>query len=236
MPTTITIAQADTTIQQAERHGFYARTVWDHPANAALKELRSDMNALQPGDQLVIPDKRITSVMKASGARHRFKRHGIPAKFVLQLLENSEPRASQQYRLIVEDRLFKGTTDAHGVLSEYIPAQAKEGTLYIGPENLKITLQFGDMDPVEELSGVQKRLHNLGYDPGPAEGQWTPETSEAIRQFQAQFGLEQTGEVDKPTRDKLDELYGKIGKLPSARNEANAGGLYVSSMKERSPS
>src|SRR5260370_465563 len=102
MPATIIIAQGDSTIQQAELHGFYAKTVWDDPGNAALKQKRTDMNALLPGDNLVIPDKRIATFNKSSDSRHRFKRRGIPAKFVLQLLEDGKPRAGQQYRLMVD--------------------------------------------------------------------------------------------------------------------------------------
>ncbi len=215
MSKTITIAQGDSTIQQAELAGFDANTVWDDPANATLRKKRSDMNALMPGDHLVIPDKRIATVKVMSGASHRFKRRGIPAKFVLQVLEDDKPRANQAYRLAIDDKLFKGTTDAKGVLTEFIPAQAKRGMLYIGPANFKIALEFGQMDPIEELSGVQKRLHNLGFDPGPADGEPKPQTTAAIKQFQLRCGLPDTGQLDETTRHKLDAAHGQIGALPA---------------------
>ena len=42
---------------------------------------------------------------------------------------------------------------------------------------------------------VQNMLRALGYDPGAANGQLSTETIIAISQFQAEKGLEVTGEV-----------------------------------------
>ena len=50
-------------------------------------------------------------------------------------------------------------------------------------------LNIGDLNPVadtrdEGMSGIQMRLRNLGFDPGPIDGIVGPRTTAAIRAFQ----------------------------------------------------
>ena len=47
----------------------------------------------------------------------------------------------------------------------------------------------------QEVSRVQLALADLGYSPGPADGLAGPQTREAIRQFQEDYGLPATGEL-----------------------------------------
>jgi peptidoglycan hydrolase-like protein with peptidoglycan-binding domain len=54
------------------------------------------------------------------------------------------------------------------------------------------------------LSGVQGRLANLGYDPGPDRGFMTDETRQAILTFQRAIGHPSpSGELDEQTRQAL---------------------------------
>jgi N-acetylmuramoyl-L-alanine amidase len=207
LPKKIKIAQGDSVIKLSDRHGFFADTIWEDNANLSLKENRKDMNSLQPGDVLVIPDKRVKSIEVESDSRHRFRRCGIPAKFQLQLLKNGEPRASEDYRFIIDGKILHGKTDSTGSLEEYISASSEEGVLYIGPMNTRIHVKFGHMDPIEEMSGVQKRLRNLGFSPGCCDGKHDDRTRSAIMVFQKQFGLSETGEIDESTRAKLAAVH-----------------------------
>jgi len=50
---------------------------------------------------------------------------------------------------------------------------------------------------------VQQRLDTFNYNPGPINGIWHPQTTEALRAFQAQHGLPVTGELDEATRRAL---------------------------------
>jgi len=50
---------------------------------------------------------------------------------------------------------------------------------------------------------LQTRLEELGYKPGPADGQAGPRTQGAVRAFQAGAGLDPTGAVDPPTAAAL---------------------------------
>lgn len=69
-------------------------------------------------------------------------------------------------------------------------------------------LEIGYLDPFEEVTGVQARSYNLGYNPGPIDGIVGPLTREAIRRFQKDNHLEVDGIPGTKTQAKLKELYG----------------------------
>lgn len=74
-------------------------------------------------------------------------------------------------------------------------------------ESLKGTL--GDMDeaagnaaraqPETDLRTIQLLLKNLGFDPGPVDGDWGPLTAAGVLAFQRHSGLSQTGLLDAAT-------------------------------------
>lgn len=45
-----------------------------------------------------------------------------------------------------------------------------------------------------------------GYDPGPADGELSPKTREALRAFQTAASLEASGNMDVPTLNALGVL------------------------------
>ena len=53
------------------------------------------------------------------------------------------------------------------------------------------------------LAAAQRRLAELGFDPGPADGRPGARTAAAIRAFQAQRGLDVNGRLDAPTSAQL---------------------------------
>ncbi len=57
------------------------------------------------------------------------------------------------------------------------------------------------------LAALQQRLLNLGYDCGGEDGQAGAGTRAALLRFQAENGLQQSGEMDGPTRDALRDLH-----------------------------
>lgn len=61
------------------------------------------------------------------------------------------------------------------------------------------------LDPSAEVTGAQGRLHGLGFPVGRIDGELGPRTADALRSYQAEHGLEPTGELDDPTRAKLSE-------------------------------
>lgn len=199
----------------SEQHGFFDRTVWAHPDNADLRSRRRDMNALLPGDELVIPDKESKEVDCAAGATHKFKRKGIPAKYRVQLVTRGKPLADLPYELVIDGGLkITGSSDAQGVVEGYVPAGSKRGVLCVdrSPDPpLVIGISFGRVGPIEEVSGVQRRLTNLGYDCGKPDGQLNEQTRAALLLFQRRQALPETGEIDGATRERLATLHDSRG-------------------------
>jgi hypothetical protein len=215
MPIRYTIQQGDSVIRLGDRYGFDPDTIWNDSANAALKEKRKDMNELVPGDEVTVPDKRAKTVDAAAGAVHRFRRVGIPAYFRLQLFDADEPRANQSFALTVDGNVYSGTTDADGILQLYLPASSREGILLIGPDDFTVEIDFGHLDPITEISGVQKRLNNLGFFSSES-GELDDATRDALADFQYAAGLDDTGEPDDATLAKLAEVHDKAGAVTSA--------------------
>lgn len=121
------------------------------------------------------------------------------------------PRANVPYVLDVEGTIFDGTTDADGQIEVLISPAAKEGTLTLYPgtdQEEVISVMLGHMAPITEISGVKDRLLNLGFSPGSDDEDEDEKLAEALRAFQAKAGLDETGEPDQPTRDKLVECVG----------------------------
>jgi len=55
----------------------------------------------------------------------------------------------------------------------------------------------------EQIRMAQKQLKEAGFNPGPIDGQLGRQTSQAIREYQKDNGLPQTGQLDAPTQELL---------------------------------
>lgn len=58
----------------------------------------------------------------------------------------------------------------------------------------------------ETIQQAQKKLKELGYDPGPIDGLWGRKTETAVKKFQQEHSLSVTGKFDKETQEKLGLL------------------------------
>ena len=65
---------------------------------------------------------------------------------------------------------------------------------------------------------AQKKLKQIGYNPGPLDGVWGSKTQKAVKQFQQDSGLPVTGNLDAETRRQLlpmtngDQKGGSVGR------------------------
>lgn len=203
------VAPAECLASIALEHGFFYQTLWDHERNAALREKRTSPHILLAGDVVHVPDARPKEVTVTTGARHRFRRRGVPEMLRLRLLDDGEPRAGLAYHLIVDGAVIAGETDADGWLAHYLSPAATEATLVLDPdghpEEHKLLLR--QLDPPDTPSGVRARLVNLDYLSADA-GDSAPALREALLAFQARSGLPRTGEADPETQAKLRALHG----------------------------
>src|SRR5215208_137973 len=204
MPISRTIEQGECISSLCAEYGFFWSTIWNHADNADLKELRKDPNALLEGDVVVIPDKTKKEESCATEQKHKFKKKGTPAKIKIRLMLDDEPRANEPYRLAIDGTWYEGTLDGDGFLEQVIPPGAVQGILRVGSgERIdEYELALGTLDPIDTESGVSGRLRGLGYH---HEDDATP----AISAFQKKEGLEESGELDDETRQKLKERFGQ---------------------------
>ena len=70
------------------------------------------------------------------------------------------------------------------------------------PEETKSTGAMG-ASVNRDLMRVQRRLKDLGHDPGPIDGRLGLQTKGALKAFQTDYGLAATGEIDAETRAAL---------------------------------
>jgi len=206
------VEQGESLIGLAARYGLLPRKIWEDPANASLRAKRRDMNTLMPGDVLVIPARAKKKLAVKTGYKHIFVRKGIPAIFRLQVLGEDAPHAEVDYELVVDgERRIVGRTDTQGLLEEWVAPDSRVGELVLrGEDELRIRIEFGHMDPIEETAGVQKRLNHLGFDCGKADGVAGPRTEEALKAFQRESKLRETGELDAETVNKLGEQHDEL--------------------------
>jgi peptidoglycan hydrolase-like protein with peptidoglycan-binding domain len=66
------------------------------------------------------------------------------------------------------------------------------------------------------IGSVQTSLARLGYKPGPINGRLTPETARAIREFEVDQALPESGRISGPLVARLTRLAGE-GKIASGR-------------------
>src|SRR5258705_9570967 len=215
------VQEGDCISSIAFKYGFFWETIWNDPHNALIKKERKDPNILAPGDIVFIPDKKLKDERRPTGKMHRFQLKNVPAKLRLQLFEGEVPRANQAYELIVNDKKLRGTTNVNGVLTESIPPDATDGELIIGPLREHYTLMFGYLNPLSELSGVQERLTNLGYNCATTDGQMNDQTETALKAFQSRFGLQETGVVDQATCEKLEYVHDHPNLFPKTDSAAS---------------
>ena len=202
----IRVGKGNSTFNIAKDHGFFWRTVWNHPENAALKQERKDPSLLYEDDEIFVPEKELKEVSKGTDAQHTFKLKGEPCKLKLQLLKLGEPRANEDYIIEIEGKTIKGKTDGDGKIEHFIPNDATSGKLILKNGKESYPLQIGELDPVEKPSGIQQRLNNLGYSCGSEDGEIGEKTKEALKKFQAEYDLETSGEADSATQAKLQEI------------------------------
>jgi hypothetical protein len=193
----------------AAAYGLLWQTIWNFPRNAALKHKRKDPNILFPGDLLYIHDKTPRLQSCATDRRHSFRLQAQPCKLRVMLLYNDKPRAGEPYSLIVDGVFFDGKADADGWVEREIPPGAVQGRLVLKNAGEVHLLLLGEMDPIAEIAGIQKRLQNLGYYIGEkADGIFGPKTASGVRVFQRQYGLVVDGIPGPKTQAKLKEVYG----------------------------
>lgn len=232
MPTQHVVVQGECLSSIARDFGFSGfRALYDDPLNEELKKKRPNPNVLLPGDVVVIPDRGQKVLELPTGQKHRVvvKRPEVPRLRVRTLGADGKALANRPFSLELGGQKVEGTTDGDGIVEAPVPPGVKSATLTIDlddeepPHQVKLGMQLGALDPVDEVSGVQARLRNLGIDPGPVDGVFGDLTRAAMQTFQRRSGLTVTDELDDSTRSALVDFHEGPG-LPPPRVDTAATG------------
>jgi hypothetical protein len=203
-----TVQQGDHISSIAEQYGFADyRTIWDHGDNASLKQDRPNPNVLFPGDAVTIPDRLDKKELRATGAVHPFVTTAKRLLLQIRIKDTDDkPDKNTDCVLNVRGIVYNLTTDGDGKIEQAIPRDAHDGLLTV--HDIEIPLKIGNLDPVEEPTGQQARLNNLGYRPGPV-GEDNPEQfRSAVEEFQCDQGMKVTGDCDSATQRRLQKVHG----------------------------
>jgi hypothetical protein len=201
--------QGDCISSIASKNGYLWETLWEHPDNAELKKRRKDPNILLPDDIVVIPERRIKEYSRGTEEIHEFVLHTRLTKTTLRLLQDGEPRESVSYNFRCGNFFAEGKSDSDGYLTFQVPASVTNGALtVIDKHNATETfnINIGHLDPIEEITGVQKRLKNLGFKCKET-GKSDDATNSAVSAFREKHKLEGEG-IDDKLRDKLKTIHG----------------------------
>ena len=211
MATLHVVKQGECLSSIARQYGLKEwRKIYDHPDNANLRQRRPNPHLLSPGDRIHVPEREERVEAATDNQRHRFRLKTLPVHFRIRLTNRwGQPFSQSRYQLDLGSSVLEGSTDDDGRIERSIPPEAEQVTLSLwlgsgdgetdGPPSYCWRLRLGYLDPVEELSGIQGRLRNLGYDPGPIDGVLGPKTARALFLFQIEDQIPATGQVSRAT-------------------------------------
>lgn len=199
------VNQGECVASIAFKSGLHPDTLWNHPENSELKNLRKDPSVLAPGDSIFIPEKEIAPVSAASEQKHRFRRKGLPEILRIVLEDNhGDPRSNVNYTIDVDGTSEDGQTGDDGLIEFPIQPDASECDIYIEPEVEDIAEGEGKMAlMLEDGSGYEF------VEIGPGEEEEEPEdTHEPEREHYA-FALGGLDPLD--TEDGFKHRLANLG-------------------------
>jgi hypothetical protein len=208
------VQEGDSVVSIATAAGLLPDSVWNDPANAALKDARKNGEVLLPGDRLTVRAVQSKNVDRPTGKRHVFKRKSVPATVTIYVQdEEGAAFAGKKYELVAGSVAQSGTTGDDGKIEATIEPGCSDGELTVWleepglPNPWIVPVRLGALHPVEHTIGLQQRLANLGFYPGEIDGQLGPATLAAVNAFRVTQQMTASEEIDQATRDKLVEIH-----------------------------
>lgn len=207
------------------------------PKNKELLDQKRGPHVLYAGDKVWIPDLKPKVFDAETDKKHEYKLYP-PKQLVHLVLEDDDGKAhgNCRYEFWVNGKRYDppGTSGElrsreDGLVYQLVPlerdvvlrawledpkAKQKYKELEPSPEDeeefdyISIQLNPAHLDPIDTVEGLQDRLTNLGYELKDVWGTLGHGTRDAIREFQQDVGLTQSGEMDTETRKRLLEQAG----------------------------
>ncbi len=210
------VAQGERLATIAGQYGFACwQTIWNFKGNQELKDLREDPNVLFPGDEVVIPTKLKRDAEVPGGTATYVVKRGkevLRVCFPVGWGWDDDP-VSYTAKPDTGGPDLTGPLDSEGWMEIALPPDTSQVdvALWTGdPDNpiVSYALRVGEMDPIDEVTGVQARLANLGYYDGAIDGDTKKVTAAAIAQFRREQGLPMGDQVDDDLLNALNGMHG----------------------------
>jgi hypothetical protein len=192
----------------AHEAGLDPDKIWNHPKNKDLRAKRPDQNILLEGDVVFLPLEDHPELPLSVGADNAFAAVLPEAETHLRFGDAKGPYANESYRVEGLDEPLDGTTDADGKLVVVAPVTARSAKVVFEKRNKRFTVLLGEMDPIDQISGVQARLIALGLLRGAPTNKLDDATVQSVRAFQGAQSLEVTGKLDDVTKKALQSAFG----------------------------
>jgi N-acetylmuramoyl-L-alanine amidase len=199
----------------AALHGFSNfLTIFEHPENKKLRELRNSPVTLHPGDAVFIPDRELRTEAAPTERLTRFTA-ARDVVFLRLRLQNfsGKPFANTFCAVGLErkDQTTPHTTDPKGIVEHEIEKPLKNAEVSV-VKDLKVVVKYdvkiGSMRDQDTLEGQQARLNNLGYFAG-----FTKDDTVQFKWAAEEFKCDATkARVDEKTAPIIDAEKGVVDK------------------------
>jgi N-acetylmuramoyl-L-alanine amidase len=200
------VQQGDHLAKLAFAHGTDPDTVWGHPKNKDVVARRAERDTLAPGDVLYLPGEPPPALALSEGTSNSYRATVPKVTIKMRLAGSSRPVAGKAFEVHgAGNKPVTGTTSGDGAVSFEVPVFVREVELRVPDAGIALSVRIGDLDPIEERSGVVQRLRNLGLVGAGAVSD--EQLAQGLRAFQREHGLKTTGDVDDATRSALKSAH-----------------------------
>lgn len=204
------VAAGDHLAGLAFRFGTDPDALWNAPENADLAKKRPNREMLVAGDVLYVPDDAPPALALSVGSTNAYTAEVPKTHVAIHVAAGAVDRVKGK-RFEVHGmggkEALTGTVGDDGAVEFDVPVNVRCVDLVIPDAGIRTAVFVGDLDPIEERSGVTQRLRNLGllHQPDEVDDELL---AHALRVFQARQGLEPDGTLTPETVDALRDAHG----------------------------
>lgn len=211
------VQQGETVSSIARKYGFPDwESLYNHPDNADLKDLRPNPDLIYPKDKVVIPERNVAQFKAKLNEKQTFRSKAKRNTIKLKVgAIGGSLWANRKVELKIDEEIIESTTDDDGVAEFKLPKRHSNIAIlniYTEKETSKpcysVEVKLGHLDPITELTGQQARLTALGFDCGLLTPKTNKRYEKALEEYQQVMGLKVDGICGPETQKSLEKEYG----------------------------
>lgn len=204
------VRQGDYLAKIAAQVGCGEDEIWDHAKNRDLRAQGRTKDILCAGDVLFVPSKPSEPRDLTIGGSNQYKGNVALVSVAVRFRRGGKPIAGARYVVTGAGDRVEGSSEGDGLVKFEVPTHVSSVTVTFPDQRLSYRVSVGHVDPSSEASGQRGRLRQLGYLPAAPDGSAIPDEvmAAAVRAFQHDQGLAESGQVDDDTRGALEKAFG----------------------------